>query len=86
MIIILKASATSKDITLITQKVTDMGYTPHVIEGVNRTVIGAVGEREKSPLKSLSAYEGVEKRSAGIQALQTGIPRYKTRRHRHYPT
>ena len=43
------------------ERIQDLGYKPHPIHGVERTVIGAIGdERGKSALESLVGYEGVE--------------------------
>ena len=41
--IIIMASRSKEDVDYVIQKVEDLGYRPHVIEGVERTVIAAVG-------------------------------------------
>ncbi len=61
MIIVMKPNASATDISTISDKITQLGYTPHIIEGVTRTVIGAVGDQDKSPLKSLSTFDAVER-------------------------
>jgi 3-deoxy-7-phosphoheptulonate synthase len=46
----------------VVDKVEEFGYKAHLIEGVERTVIGAVGdERTKGRLLSLESFPGVEK-------------------------
>ncbi|MBI5374454.1 MAG: 3-deoxy-7-phosphoheptulonate synthase [Candidatus Schekmanbacteria bacterium] len=62
MIIVMQTKAAKKDIEDVINKIKDLGYKPNVIEGVERTVIGAVGdERGKARLQSLESMAGVEK-------------------------
>ncbi len=59
--IIIMASRDKKDIDNVVAKVEEMGYQAHLIEGVNRTVIAAVGdEREKYRLQALESFPHVE--------------------------
>jgi 3-deoxy-7-phosphoheptulonate synthase len=61
MIIVLKSGASDADIEDVTRRVRALGYSPHVIRGELRTVIGAVGdERGKQDLLSLENLECVE--------------------------
>lgn len=60
MIIVLKKDAREEDIESILKKIRSFGYTPHVIRGVAKTVIGAVGEKDKERLKSLTVLPYVE--------------------------
>jgi 3-deoxy-7-phosphoheptulonate synthase len=61
MIIVLKAGTSDEDIEGVARRVRAMGYTPHMIRGELRTVIGAVGdERGKDDLLSLENLECVE--------------------------
>jgi 3-deoxy-7-phosphoheptulonate synthase len=61
MIIVLKAGTSEADIEEVARRVRDLGYTPHVIRGELRTVIGAVGdERGREDLLSLQNLECVE--------------------------
>ncbi len=62
MIIVMKAKATQEQIDHVTLRITELGYVPHPIVGVERTVIGAIGdERGKHVLESLIQAPGVEK-------------------------
>lgn len=63
MIIVMKAGASSEKIESVIERVKDRGYVPHLIRGVERTVIGAVGdERGKTQLQeALEVMPGVEK-------------------------
>ena len=61
MIIVLKSGASEADIEEVARRVRAFGYTPHMIRGELRTVIGAVGdERGKEDLLSLENLECVE--------------------------
>lgn len=60
--IIIMASRSKEDVDHVIQKVEALGYRPHVIEGVERTVIAAVGdERGKERLAALESLPHVEK-------------------------
>ncbi|HET6514202.1 MAG TPA: 3-deoxy-7-phosphoheptulonate synthase [Thermodesulfovibrionales bacterium] len=62
MIIVLKPGCKKRTVDLIMKKVKEQGFTPHAIVGVERTVIGAVGDdRDKHLLEALEAIPCVEK-------------------------
>ncbi len=62
MIIVMDARATREQIDHVTLRITELGYVPHPMIGVERTVIGAIGdERGKHVLESLIQAPGVEK-------------------------
>jgi 3-deoxy-7-phosphoheptulonate synthase len=60
--IIVMASRAKEDIARVVDKIETLGYKAHLIEGVERTVVGAVGdERMKAELlEALSSMHGVE--------------------------
>jgi len=60
MIIVMKTDATQHLIQEVKKKVEKLGYKAHLIEGVVRTVIAAVGDKDKEPLKSLQYMEGID--------------------------
>ena len=61
MIIVLKPGTSDKHIENIERKVTDFGYEPRVIRGVERTIIAAVGdETEHKSLETLQSLPMVE--------------------------
>ena len=61
MIIVMKQSATDEEIQNAIHRINELGYKEHVIKGVERTVIGAIGdERGKYMLESLVSLNGVE--------------------------
>ncbi|MHB8519633.1 MAG: 3-deoxy-7-phosphoheptulonate synthase [Limisphaerales bacterium] len=61
MIIVLKPNITKKDETAVLKEIRRLGYRPHVMRGVARTVIGAIGdERTHQTLETLTAWPQVE--------------------------
>jgi 3-deoxy-7-phosphoheptulonate synthase len=57
----MQLKASRQQIEHVMERIKALGYTPHPIHGVERTVIGAIGdERGKTVLESLASAEGVE--------------------------
>ena len=63
MIIVLKPDISKKDEAAVLKEIKKLGYKPHVMRGVERTVIGAIGdERKNHTLETLTAsFPQVEK-------------------------
>ncbi|MBW2107924.1 MAG: 3-deoxy-7-phosphoheptulonate synthase [Deltaproteobacteria bacterium] len=62
MIIVMKKGAEQKEVDAVIQWIESVGYQAHVSKGVERTIIGAIGdEREKVRLKAAEDMPGVEK-------------------------
>ena len=60
--IVMQRGASKKEIHDVEREVQRMGYKPHPIYGVERTVIGAIGdERGKTRLQALETCSGVER-------------------------
>ena len=61
MIIVLKPGIGKKDEAAILKEIRRLGYQPHVMRGVARTVIGAIGdERTHKSLEALNSWPQVE--------------------------
>ena len=61
MIIVMASDATPEEVEKVENTVRELGYTPHEIVGVERKVIGAVGdEGGKNRLQSIETMGGVE--------------------------
>lgn len=60
MIIVMESKATQEQLKAVCDKIIKLGYRPHVIHGVERNVIGAVGHEDKTPLYVLEQLPGVE--------------------------
>lgn len=62
MIIVMKSGADKKEKDEVLKAIRALGYTPHVIHGTTRDVIGAIGdERGKEALQCIEAMHGVER-------------------------
>src|SRR5437667_3048417 len=62
MIIVLKPNITSKQEKAVLAEIKKLGYKPHIMRGVERTVIGAIGdERRNHTLETLAAWPQVER-------------------------
>lgn len=61
MIIVLRPNITRKDEQAVLREIRKLGYKPHVMRGVVRTVIGAIGdERKHHTLETLTSFAQVE--------------------------
>lgn len=62
MIVVLKPNITTQEETDVLEEIRKLGYQPHVMRGVARTVIGAIGdERYNHTLETLTVWPQVEK-------------------------
>jgi len=62
MIVVLKPEISKKEEEAVLNEIRKLGYKPHVMRGVERTVVGAIGdERTNSSLETLTAWPQVEK-------------------------
>jgi len=61
MIIVLKPNITKKAEKAILSEIKKLGYKPHVMRGVSRTVIGAIGDEQANhTLETLTSFDQVE--------------------------
>lgn len=61
MIVVMKAGAQETELKAVIARIEELGYRAHVMHGVERQVIGCLGdERGKGQLQSLSQLDGVE--------------------------
>ena len=61
MIIVMRKGASKDELAAVESRIAELGYTPHVIHGDTRNVVGAVGdERGKAVLQSIESMPGVE--------------------------
>ncbi len=61
MIVIMRPKATEQQIQQVVKRLKDFGFDVHLSQGVERTVIGAIGEKTAQKLQQLEATEGVER-------------------------
>ncbi len=60
MIIVMRPDATEEDIKHVEEKITEWGLRPHISRGVERTIIGVIGDERQIMDKPLHALPGVE--------------------------
>lgn len=61
MIIVMKQNATPEEVGHVVEKIKQLGLKPNVSKGIERTVIGVIGEEDKVRVQPLEVYPGVEK-------------------------
>ena len=62
MIIVLKPRISKRDERAVLDEIRKLGYKPHVMRGVERIVVGAIGdERRNHTLETLTAWRQVER-------------------------
>ncbi|MDB5350049.1 MAG: phospho-2-dehydro-3-deoxyheptonate aldolase [Planctomycetota bacterium] len=60
MIIVLKPNPTPAQIRHVVERIEELGFVPHLSQGVSRTIIGVIGDEEKLQMEPLQAIDGVE--------------------------
>lgn len=60
MIIVLKKTATPEQVEHICTKVKELGLTPQVSRGIEKTIIGVIGPEDKLAIQPLESFPGVE--------------------------
>jgi 3-deoxy-7-phosphoheptulonate synthase len=81
MIIVLKKGCTKAQVSAIVKRIEGLGLKAHVSEGVERTVIGAIGdERGKASLDSLLAIPCVEQMVPILQPYKLASREFKKER------
>ncbi|MSU60869.1 MAG: 3-deoxy-7-phosphoheptulonate synthase [Pedosphaera sp.] len=61
MIVVLKPKISAKEEKAVLSEIKKLGYKPHVMRGVERTVVGAIGdERKHKSLETLTTWSQVE--------------------------
>jgi hypothetical protein len=75
MIVVMKAGATNEEIDRVVTRVEGLGYRAHLIRGVERTVIGCVGDErlDKSIIAEPFSMQVIAMPSSSPSAGQPGI-------------
>jgi 3-deoxy-7-phosphoheptulonate synthase len=60
MIIVLKPHPTPDVVAHVLERIEALGFTPHLSQGVARTIIGVIGDEDKLQVEPLEAIPGVE--------------------------
>jgi len=78
MIIVLKAGATGQEVDLVEEKIRSYGLAAHTSRGVERTIIGAIGDERKMQPEAFEGMECVEKVLRILKPFKIGISRRRT--------
>lgn len=60
MIIVLKPNAAKEQVDAVVEKIKSLGLTPMISKGIERTIIGVIGEEGKLRVQPLEIFPGVE--------------------------
>ncbi|MFO0908418.1 MAG: 3-deoxy-7-phosphoheptulonate synthase [Isosphaeraceae bacterium] len=60
MIIVLKPHSTPEVIQHVIERIEALGFTPHLSQGVSRTIVGVIGDEDQLQAEPLEAIPGVE--------------------------
>src|SRR5512140_9273 len=60
MIIVMRSRATEKEVEAVVARITEAGLTPHLSKGVERTIIGVIGDERLIQKDHFSLLPGVE--------------------------
>ncbi len=60
MILVLRPEATAAQIDHVIERITELGFKPHVSRGEVRTIVGVIGDEPKPPVENFAAIPGVE--------------------------
>jgi len=60
MIIVLKPNPTADQVQHVLDRIEELGFIPHLSQGVARTIIGVIGDEERLQVEPLQAIDGVE--------------------------
>ncbi len=61
MIVVMSQEATEEQIQRVQDKLQEWGFGIHFSKGVERTILGAIGQKKTGVMESIEAMEGVEK-------------------------
>ena len=61
MIVVMKPGSTQKQIDHVVELIEELGLRSHIIQGTDRTVVAALGEKRDGAKQALETGEGVEK-------------------------
>ncbi|MBO8159544.1 3-deoxy-7-phosphoheptulonate synthase [Thermosyntropha sp.] len=77
MIIVMKKNAAEQEINAVAEKLQEKGFKVHLSEGVERTIIGAIGERTQAIMEYFMRQPGVEKVIPILQPFKMASREFK---------
>src|SRR5690606_12273762 len=61
VIVVMSAKATKEQVQNVVKRLEEFGFQTHLSEGVERTIIGAIGDKTAEKVQRIEAMDGVEK-------------------------
>ncbi len=77
MIIVMERNAAQEDSRMVGEKLQEKGFQLHVSRGVERTIIGAIGERTEAIMEMFETLPGVEKVVPIVQPFKLASREFK---------
>ena len=78
MVIVMKKGATPAQVEAVQERLVARGFNVHLSEGINRTILGAVGDRTRVDHTALQAMPGVENVVAIMKPFKMASREFKT--------
>lgn len=78
MVVVMKKGATREQIEAVNKRLLASGFNVHLSEGVNRTILGAVGDRQRLEACSLEAMDGVDNVVAIMKPFKMASREFKS--------
>ena len=80
MIVVMEPGASEEVIDQVVRRLREFGFDVHLSRGVERTVIGAIGEKTAEKIQQLEATPGVEKIVPILQPYKLAGKEFKSER------
>lgn len=61
MVVVMAAGATDEQVRSVVERLQEFGFNTHLSQGVERTIIGAIGDKTAVKVQQIEAMDGVEK-------------------------
>jgi len=78
MIIVMERMVPEEQIRMVEQKLEEKGFQVHLSKGVERTIIGAIGERTQTIMDTIETMAGVEKVVPIVQPFKMASKEFKS--------
>ncbi|MDD2586262.1 MAG: 3-deoxy-7-phosphoheptulonate synthase [Syntrophomonadaceae bacterium] len=78
MIIVMQKNASTEQVNQVGEKLQEKGFKVHVSEGVERTIIGAIGNRTQAIMEFIEMLAGVEKAVPVLQPFKLASKEFKS--------
>ncbi|NLW90634.1 MAG: 3-deoxy-7-phosphoheptulonate synthase [Syntrophomonadaceae bacterium] len=78
MIIVMERLVPEEQIKMVEKKLEEKGFNVHLSKGVERTIIGAIGERTQAIMDAIETMAGVEKVVPIVQPFKMASKEFKT--------